>query len=233
MIGRRWRSTKQLLKRTMITAFLFSIFLYIAFNRRQHTDYLRDPNIKCKFTKEEKRKTLQVAYEVHQILDELHLDHWLMYGSILGALRYQEPLPWDYDVDYGIRGEQFTPEIKTRFYNMLTEKGIRIIDGLWKASAVYCRRSSAMVDVVLFTEYSDGMMKRRGWVPWLLFLNYRYFHSYPAKLVKSPLPTSKFGFFNVPVPRDGNEITKYLYRDDWWKEVKPVGCDKNKSDGSQ
>lgn len=107
---------------------------------------------------------------------------------------------------------------------MLQEKEIRFIDHLGQSGVIWCRRSGAKADIFLFTEYSDGMMKRQGWESWLLFLQYRYWHSFPAELVRSPLPSSKFGFFNVSVPHGGVEITRHLYRDDWWKIVKPLRC---------
>ena len=48
---------------------------------------------------------MDLAYKIHLILGELGVEHWLMYGSLWGPLRgIQEPLPWDFDVDYGING---------------------------------------------------------------------------------------------------------------------------------
>ena len=60
-------------------------------------------------------KLLNLTYEIHDILIDLQLDHWLMYGSIFGALRADGPLPWDYDVDLGMRGEQFTTRFNPMF----------------------------------------------------------------------------------------------------------------------
>lgn len=216
------RSRKKLIQVCVIIAVFISLYLVI--NRRQYDKYLRNPNLKCSYTTDEQNRLLQLAYDVHDILIQLELEHWLMYGSVYGALRYEKPLPWDYDVDFGIRGEMFTAEIKTRIFTMLTAKGISFIDHLGQSGVIWCRRFGAKVDIFLFSEYNDGMMKRQGWEAWLLFLQYRYWHSFPADLVKSPLPSSKFGFFNVSIPHGGVEITKHLYRDDWWKIVKPLRC---------
>ena len=59
---------------------------------------------------------------------------------------------------------------------------------------------------------------------WLFYFQYKAYHSFPARLVEQPLPKSRFRFFNMSVPREENEILKYIYPDDWWKVVRPSGC---------
>ena len=53
-------------------------------------------------------------------------------------------------------------------------------------------------------------MMRRGWLTLLFPLRYKKYHSFPAKLAEHPLPKSRFGFFNISVPRDRNEMLKYV-----------------------
>ena len=63
------------------------------------------------------------------------------------------------------------------------------------------------------------------WLPAVdvtLFINYRLYHSFPARLVQQPLPKAKFGSFNISVPKGGLEIMKHLYPFNWWKVVKPA-----------
>jgi hypothetical protein len=169
---------------------------------------------------------LDLTFEIHTILDSFEIDHWLMFGSIFGAIRVQGPLPWDYDVDIGIRGEQFINIERSKFLRAFEDAGIQCDNRLSRSGALTLTKSGSklVVDVFTFYDYS-GIMKRCGWETWLLFVHYELHHSFPSRLVKSPLPKSKFGFFNISVPRGGNEVLKYLYRFDWWKEVKPLGCD--------
>jgi len=62
---------------------------------------------------------LSLSYKVHQVLDELGLEHWLMYGSLLGALRGHAPLAWDDDADIGLDGDG---RLKTLSKTLLIEK---------------------------------------------------------------------------------------------------------------
>lgn len=209
----------------MVLTFTVVFFIYALYTGQRHADYVRDPNLQCSYTKLEVEQLLNLTFDVHNILDELHLDHWLMYGSVLGALRFQGPLPWDYDVDIGVRGEQFLAIEKANFFQLFQSKGIKCTNHLEKNGLIGFRRPGWRLGVDVFTFYNyDGIMKRPGWASWLLFVNYELHHTFPARLVNPPLPKTKFGFFNISIAHGKNEITKYLYRFDWWKEVKPLRC---------
>ncbi|KAJ7384154.1 hypothetical protein OS493_023482 [Desmophyllum pertusum] len=58
----------------------------------------------------------------------------------------------------------------------------------------------------LFVFYDhNGMMSRSGISSWLMPINFKVYHTFPSRLVEQPLPKVKFGFFNISVPRNGNE----------------------------
>jgi hypothetical protein len=40
----------------------------------------------------------------HELLTKHGIVHWLDYGSLLGAVRGGELIPWDNDVDFGFLG---------------------------------------------------------------------------------------------------------------------------------
>lgn len=44
---------------------------------------------------------------IDKILGELKLDYWLDYGSLLGAIRHHGFIPWDDDIDLGMRREDY------------------------------------------------------------------------------------------------------------------------------
>lgn len=49
---------------------------------------------------------------------------------------------------------------------------------------------------------------------------------FPEVLLKAPLPTMKFhGRSGIPVPWGDVELLKYLYKEDWWMEMPPPGCE--------
>ena len=188
-----------------------------------------NPIMKCRnLTKLQMDQLLSLCYNVHQVLAELRVEHWLMYGSLLGALRGHAPLAWDDDTDIGLDGDG---RLKTLSKTVLIEKlksvGARYVDdcrardGLIK---IFDGNSEFSVDLVIFNR-SGKWMKRPGWATWLFYFQYNKFHTFPAKLIEKPLPKIQFGFFNISAPRGGKEILKYIYPTDWWKIVKPpAGC---------
>lgn len=203
---------------------LASTYVYIT--AQSHADYVKDRTVRCSHSDQEMVQLVNLTYQVHTILDSLGIDHWLMYGSIFGAHRARGPLPWDYDVDIGIKGEQFSKMTFTDFLApFIKAAGIEYINHLARNGLLVFEKAGWPLHVDTFTFYNyHGMRVRPGWAAWLLFVNYRLHHTFPSSLVESYMPKMRFGFFNISVPRDGVEILKYLYRSNWWKEVKPIGC---------
>ena len=81
---------------------------YVYITAQSHADYVKVRTSVCDRPEEELEQLVKLAHQVHSILNSLGIEHWLMYGSIFGARRVQKPLPWDYDVDIGVKGEQFS-----------------------------------------------------------------------------------------------------------------------------
>ena len=187
-----------------------------------------NPVMKCRnLTKLQMNQLLSLSYKVHQVLEELRVEHWLMYGSLLGALRGHAPLAWDDDADIGLHGDGRLKTLsKTVFVEKFKSVGVKRVgdfqsqDGL---ISVHDGDSEFSVDLVVFNR-SGKWMKRSGWATWLFYFHYNKFHTFPAKLLEKPLPKIEFGFFNISAPRGGKEILKYIYPTDWWKIVKPPGC---------
>ena len=67
---------------------------------------------------EEEVKMLSVLID---FLDEEKIDYYLMYGSLLGAIRHSGFIPWDDDIDVGILRDDYE-----KLLNLLKNKGIEI-----------------------------------------------------------------------------------------------------------
>ena len=187
-----------------------------------------NPTMKCRnLTKPQMDQLLSLSYKVHQVLDELGVEHWLMYGSLIGALRGHAPLVWDDDADIGVDGDgRLNTLSKTAFIEKLKSVGVKRLDYFWSRDGlikIHDGNSEFTVDLMIFNR-SGKWMKRRGWATWLFYFQYNHFHTFPAELIAQPLPRIQFGFFNISAPRGGKEILKYIYPTDWWKVVKPPGC---------
>ena len=186
------------------------------------------PSPKCKNSQQEIDRLVQLTYKVHAILENMGIDCWLMYGSIWGPLRGLEgPLPWDDDVDLAINGDgQFSQMTFEEFKALFTVLGLSVESRLWQSSLIVISEKGRWPSLDLFVFYDyNGMMKRPGIESWLMPINYRLYHTFPSSLVKQRLPKVKFGFFNISIPRNGIEVMKHLYPHNWWKVVKPKGCD--------
>ncbi|XP_078363447.1 uncharacterized protein LOC144647523 [Oculina patagonica] len=208
------------------------MIIYYLANRNNFARYTGNhplhPAMPCRnLTQQQMGQLLNISYKVHRILDELELDHWLMYGSLLGAHRGHAPLAWDDDVDIGLDGDGRLKTLsKTKFFEKLKSVGAKEIIDKWSQDGlikIQDANSEFSVDMMIFNRYGKWM-KRPGWASWLLYFHYNTFHTFPARLVEQPLPKTQFGFFNISVPRNGNEMLKYLYPNDWWKVVKPSKC---------
>lgn len=209
------------------------LFLYITLNLRNYGLYTGNHPFfgaqPCEYLNpKQKEQLLDMAYTVHKILEGFGMEHWLMYGSVFGAFRLEGPLEWDNDVDIGFNGSGvFASMTFDEFMKPFTAKGLKVYHKRWITSNVMKvyqdDRPHIKVDLFAFYNYR-GWMKRAGLETWLLALNYNLHDTFPARLLKKPLPEVRFGNFTMPVPREGIEIQKYLYPDDWWREVKPVTC---------
>src|SRR5690554_3534688 len=65
----------------------------------------------------------EMLKEVAEICEKHHIDYFLAYGSLLGAIRHNGPIPWDTDVDIVIPFAQLAlflkvvrEELSDKFY---------------------------------------------------------------------------------------------------------------------
>ena len=210
-----------------ILVVLSSLYAYLStYQSSYYTNMPWNPVKKCVNTKEETQQLVSLTFQTHQLLDEMGIEHWLMYGSIFGARRIQGPLPWDNDADIAFDGNGRFAEITfDEFFARFRAAGLNLRNKWTQSGSFVVSRDGSPLTVDLFAYYDHGgMMKRTGLESWLFAVNYRIYHTFPTWLVENPLPKTRFGFFNVSIPRGGDEILKYLYRYNWWKEVKPKGC---------
>jgi hypothetical protein len=67
-------------------------------------------------------------------------------------------------------------------------------------------------------------LERVGWEKRILAQSYQNYQTFPFQLINKNLKRVKFHNLMLPVPHENFEIQKYLYPENWWKEVKPKGC---------
>ena len=226
----RVRFGRFLIRTTIFAIIVGATALYVYLNVQDYayyTDKPWHPVTKCRNSKQELDQLLNLTFQVHETLDSLGIGHWLMYGSIWGARRIQAPLPWDNDVDLGFRGEgNFSRYTLQQVIASFEAKGLIVNNKWFQSRTLTVSKEGWPLTVDLFAFYNNsGWMQRRGLESWVAWINYRTRHTFPSWVVDFPLPKARFGFFEVYIPRGGIEIMKHLYRDSWWKEVKPKVCE--------
>ena len=74
------------------------------------------------YTREELRRVqgrlLEMACAVHEILDEAGIVHSLACGSLLGAVRHKGFIPWDDDIDFWVKNEQYDDALRALRENL-------------------------------------------------------------------------------------------------------------------
>ena len=223
--GRRRRRKVSVLTLYFLIQLVFYVKLNVDTHNTHELDSVQTPVFPCKRTAEEATALQKLFYDVREVLDELKVRHFLIYGSIWGAYRSRGPLPWDYDIDLGIHGnEEFSKIPREKFVKAFQSRDIHVNDKMHQASVFYLSRGKfAQVDLDVFFNYT-GWMQRSGWISWVLYYNYKTYHTFPAWMLQEPLPTMQFFEFQIPVPRGGKEILKYLYPKDWQKPFTPAAC---------
>lgn len=174
-----------------------------------------NPNTLAKF--ENLTKLLDAA------LRELKVTYFLCYGSLWGALRHKKTLFWDRNLDFCALYDDI--------YS-LSSSTIRDVFSKYELSYYYYSKRGKYVikydevsaEITLFERVNDHL-ERIGWHRVFNRDFYENYQKFPYYLIdKKPLPLEDFNNIKVPVPHNSFEIQKYIYPDNWWLIVKPMGC---------
>ena len=209
----------------MFVGLVFYVKLNIDTHNTHELDSEQNPHFPCKRSPKQAEELRELFHDIHEILNKMNVRHFLIYGSIWGAYRVQAPLPWDYDIDLAIIGDETYSKIpKSEFVKAFREQGISVHDSTTLSSCYYLTRGEfAQVDIDIFYNF-HGWMQRAGLATWFLYYNYQKYHSFPAWMVEHPLPEMKFIDIQMAVPRGGMDILKHLYPNDWNRPFTPAAC---------
>ena len=213
---------KLLLAVIISNVFFLLIFAMLVMDTNDEKWYYKEAP--CKLPADVVSDSVELAARIHKILDSLKIPHYMCYGTLWGVIRMERLLPWDNDVDFCINNTSILKVEEATLYKYFQKYDLQMRYmtryGLYR---VLFRKAAADITVFDYDAY-DGLMHRVGWDTRLYPLWYREYHSFPPRLIEAPLKMKKFHSIQLPVPHEEMEIQKYLYKDDWWKIVKPQGC---------
>jgi hypothetical protein len=147
--------------------------------------------------------------------EENKIDYWLLYGSLLGGIRQNDIIPYDYDFDLGANLEdcdkilslnqnieKFGYEIKKSYLNE---------DKLWKVSLKIFYNKIPMGDIYLYHKFRDSLMRRFDPISGVYFWPKSTFPKYFIdKLIKIKIRDKLFF-----APRDPQILLEHWYGKTW------------------
>lgn len=162
---------------------------------------------------------------VHRRFDAHGIWHCLMYGTLLGAVRDSDLIPWDYDFDLLVRprdgrrilrlnaetavdGFLFAPSVVSGGQLAVNPGGMTHCS----AGAIEVRwHGEKLADLYTFTLFADGVLRRFDvgtgayWVP----------HSSFAHFFVEQLDSARIGDRDYPIPRHADRLLADTYGQDW------------------
>lgn len=152
----------------------------------------------------------ETARHLFSILKRDGVHYWLEGGSLLGAARYGDIIPWDYDIDIGIYQHEIEKCPYLAEAEKLSNAGKKFVDeqGFTWEKAIegefyriqYSEFNHLHVDIFPFYE-KDGIMTKNTW-----FETHRQDREFPAHYLK-PLGTIDFIGMEASAP---NHVRDFL-----------------------
>jgi len=148
---------------TILIFLLLSIFcLYMMRQNYEHYEHVYTPD----------EIFTHLSY-IDAVLAENNIKHWIMYGTLLGAVRNNDIIPYDYDFDLGaniddldailllndkINKDGYTfikPTTMCIDYETLSKE-----KPMWRVSLKIEYKGIVMGDIYLYKKFNDGYMRR-------------------------------------------------------------------------
>ncbi|NWV72507.1 FKRP protein, partial [Malurus elegans] len=135
-------------------------------------------------------------------LEAAGVRHWLEGGSLLGAVRLGDIIPWDYDVDVGLYRDD-VPKCRWLAQVAATGRPVEDPEGFWWEKAAegdfyrvhYSRTNRLHVDLWPFYARPDGVMTKDTW------LGHPQDVEFPESLLQPPASVA-FAGVTARAPRD-------------------------------
>ncbi|XP_035219499.1 uncharacterized protein LOC118192611 [Stegodyphus dumicola] len=182
----------------------------------------------CFLPEDDLRKVEKLLIAIHDPLKALNLTYFLCYNSLWGALKMKGPLPWQNALELCVLNKQISAIDEGFLARSFRHSGLSITYNSAGGFYTVFKFGETVPSATLTVFEEDPItrqMRRIGWIHRMLPPNScEELNCFPPELIAHPLPTVTFGQLEVPAPRDGIEIQKYLFPYSWWKEITPSNC---------
>jgi len=101
----------------------------------------------------------EVLTALHQVFDELDMVWWLEYGTLLGAVRDNDFIAHDVDIDLGLLHEDYSPEIENVFlkHGFVKKRAFLIDEGVYGREETY-HYKGVDIDLFYFKQEADQLI---------------------------------------------------------------------------
>ncbi|MBC8503083.1 MAG: LicD family protein [Nitrosopumilus sp.] len=88
------------------------------------------------FDSDSEKKAIKLLFDVDEILKRSNANYWIEGGTLLGAVRDKKLIPWDHDLDLGVKFtsdsemKKLISNLKKKYY--VSVKEFKKNDGLWQ-----------------------------------------------------------------------------------------------------
>lgn len=131
--------------------------------------------------REVQRIDSELLKQIDDICKKNSIQYYLLYGTLLGAVRHRGPIPWDDDVDIGMTRENYVRFIQEAQKDLSSENVLRIMGSgtlkyvsevkIGRANTVYCLPGTEDFDImnmvqldIFLLDYLKKPNKVRAWV---------------------------------------------------------------------
>ncbi len=204
---------------------------YIKFEERYHSELLSGfyQKHEVAFDSESEQKAVKFMHKNVAVMNETNIDFWIEGGTLLGALRDQKLIPWDHDLDFGMKYQsdaqmkQLIKKLRHHFYVSVrsfpkTQKIWHL--GKYRVLKIFPRKNIFFKEKLCL----DLFVYYEGTLPDQDELVYKYVvwdrNAYHRKEFFDTLDSLKFYGKEVPVPANPEKFIKVKYGDNWRTPIK-------------
>jgi lipopolysaccharide cholinephosphotransferase len=181
------------------------------------------------FDSQSEKKAIELLYSVNKILKKSNVTYWIEGGTLLGAIRDNKLIPWDHDLDLGMKFFnqnqmiKLIKELKKEFYvsvKKFKEKKDLWILGDYRVLKIYPRKNiffKSDLCLDLFVYYLDKLDSSDEEV-------YKYVvwdrNAYHKKEFFETIEQIEFYGKTIPVPSNPTKFLEVKYGINWKTPVK-------------
>jgi hypothetical protein len=171
---------------------------------------------------------------ISDLLEQHKIKYWIAYGTLLGSIRQNDIIPYDYDFDLGILYEDYpkvlelNPLISSTGYAL--EKGTGTVyeynnfkkcEYKWRVSIKIKFNNDPVADLYIYEKFDDGFLRRYDKEEKIYFYpNSTFPYKFIETLIKSTIRDKEF-----PCPCDAEVLLEHFYGPLWKTHIKALSQD--------